>query len=287
MALRLYVGWTLIALAFGAAAFYPLPEASPEWMLRTRSVCFGTLENGLPDAGGWLMVLGAPLTMLAALLVLHGEDLRRDLRDAWGRPAGRVGLVLLFLSPLWGIAWVGHRVARGLAVTASAPAAAPTPLPEHYPRLDLPIADFQLVDQHGQAVTPATFQGKVTLLTFAFAHCRTVCPVMLNQVLRAAKETGAEVMVVTLDPYRDTPSSLASQSKGWGLPENGRLVSGAPDDVNAWLDAMNVSRSRDMKTGNINHPALVYLVAPDGRIAYAFNDAPAAWLAEGVKRVTR
>lgn len=287
MALRLYIGWTLIALAFGAAAFYPLPEASPDWMLRTRSVCFGTLENGLPDAGGWLMVLGAPLTMLAALLVLHGEDLRRDLRESWSRPAGRAGLVLLFLLPLWGAVWVGHRVARGLAVTASAPTAASTPLPEHYPRLDLPMPAFELVDQDGAAVTAGSFQGKVTLLTFAFAHCRTVCPVMLNQVLRAAKETGADVMVVTLDPYRDTPSSLPAQSKGWGLPQGGRLVSGSPEAVNAYLDAMNVSRSRDAKTGNITHPALVYLVDADGRIAYAFNDAPAAWLVEGVRRATR
>jgi cytochrome oxidase Cu insertion factor (SCO1/SenC/PrrC family) len=39
--------------------------------------------------------------------------------------------------------------------------------------------------------------------------------------------------------------------------------------VEATLDAWGVSRSRDLSTGEIAHPSLVYVIDPAGRLAYA------------------
>jgi hypothetical protein len=35
------------------------------------------------------------------------------------------------------------------------------------------------------------------------------------------------------------------------------------------LDAWSVARSRDLRTGEVTHPSLIYVIDRDGRIAYA------------------
>lgn len=42
---------------------------------------------------------------------------------------------------------------------------------------------------------------------------------------------------------------------------------------------------RDLQTGDINHPALVYVLAEDGTIAYTFNNPSSEWLAEAARRI--
>jgi hypothetical protein len=39
--------------------------------------------------------------------------------------------------------------------------------------------------------------------------------------------------------------------------------------VNDVLDAWNVARERDPRSGDVTHPPLVYVVDPSGRLAYA------------------
>jgi cytochrome oxidase Cu insertion factor (SCO1/SenC/PrrC family) len=53
----------------------------------------------------------------------------------------------------------------------------------------------------------------------------------------------------------------------------------------AALDAWNIPRSRDLQTGDIVHPALVYVIDPEGRIAYALQGDPDA-LVELVRRAS-
>lgn len=47
------------------------------------------------------------------------------------------------------------------------------------------------------------------------------------------------------------------------------MLSGEVEVVEAALDAWDVPRSRAPLTGDIVHPALVYLIDPAGRIAFA------------------
>jgi cytochrome oxidase Cu insertion factor (SCO1/SenC/PrrC family) len=82
------------------------------------------------------------------------------------------------------------------------------------------------------------------------------------------------VVVVTLDPWRDTPSRLPHLAEQWGLGSDAFVLSGAVEDVERVLDAWNVARERDLRTGDISHPALVYVVDRKGRIAYAANGDP-------------
>ena len=46
------------------------------------------------------------------------------------------------------------------------------------------------------------------------------------------------------------------------------LLSGVPDSVERVLNAWRVPRARNEHTGDVSHPSVVYVVGPDGRIAY-------------------
>jgi cytochrome oxidase Cu insertion factor (SCO1/SenC/PrrC family) len=113
------------------------------------------------------------------------------------------------------------------------------------------------------------------LVTFAYAHCQTVCPVVVMHVLEAQEALRGSaafpaVAIVTLDPWRDPPSRLPAIAQGWSLPaEDAWLLGGGVPDVEAVLDAWNVARSRNLTTGEVTHPSLVYVVDRDGRLAYA------------------
>lgn len=124
------------------------------------------------------------------------------------------------------------------------------------------------------------------LLTFAFGHCESVCPAVVHQAgeaVRVLKERQGEqaptLWVVSLDPWRDTPSRLPQLHAQWMLPEGARALSGDPADVNAFLDALGVPRERDLTSGDIVHPTLLFLIDRAGRIAFASTGSMAQVLA--------
>jgi len=78
------------------------------------------------------------------------------------------------------------------------------------------LKPFALLDHHGQTFTQENIKGQWTLLFFGFSHCGGFCPTtlaMLNQFvqqleLEIAQQT--QVVMVTVDPERDTPAVLAA-----------------------------------------------------------------------------
>ncbi len=291
-ALAAFVFWLAVTIAWWAMAFAPLREVPP-WLAGIRSICFGSLASGLPDAYGWIS-LTSPLTMLGFLLVVWGRELLRDLRWLTTSAAGRAALAVIVVVPLLGGLWVGRIVAREIEARASfsSPVRSLETMPEGYPRTDRPAPELALVDQTGESVTLESLRGRPVLLTFAYAHCQTICPVIVRTVSFAADRLGdlrPAVVVVTLDPWRDTPSSLPSLAKSWKLDELGQahVLSGDVAEVQAVLEAYEVPADRDSNSGEITHPALVYLLGPDGMIAYTFNNPPSEWLVDAAHRVTR
>jgi cytochrome oxidase Cu insertion factor (SCO1/SenC/PrrC family) len=98
-----------------------------------------------------------------------------------------------------------------------------------------------------------------------------VCPLVVADVMKARRQLGSDpprVLIVTLDPWRDTPSRLASIAKQWGLDGDAHVLSGAPEEVERTLNGWRVPRVRNQQTGDISHPSIVYVIGADGRIAY-------------------
>jgi protein SCO1/2 len=110
------------------------------------------------------------------------------------------------------------------------------------------------------------------MVTFAYAHCDTVCPLIVSEVLSARRMLGDRapaLLIITLDPWRDTPGRLPTMAKSWALDAGAHVLSGTAQAVERTLNAWRIPRTRNQKTGAISHPAIVYVVSADGRIAYA------------------
>jgi protein SCO1/2 len=280
--------WLTSTLVWWAFAFMPLPSESPAWLTAARLACFGSMESGLPGAAGWMMLVLAPLSFLIAIVALWRWELGPSLRQAARSRLGQGIFAVLALAVVVESMWVVRKLEAGRAVATWVPGPQTEgALPEAYPRQTAPAPDFTLVDQHGVRVSLAGLKGRPIVLTFVFGHCQTMCPLIVETLKRSVPE-GGEVLLVTLDPWRDTPSTLPGMARQWELPATFRVLSSrAVGDVLGVAEAYRVSFERNEKTGDIVHPGLVFLIDADGRLAYTFNNPPATWVREGLHRLGR
>ncbi|MGE0638876.1 MAG: SCO family protein [Thermoanaerobaculia bacterium] len=289
-----FIAWFVITAGWWALAFAPLPVPE-EWLASTRAVCFGSLPTGLPDAQGWILLLLAPLSLLTFLVGVWGRPLGRSLAKAIRRPPGAVLLAALLLVTVAGLANVGGRLAKAdrMARAAGSNASflsALEPLPDDYPRLAQAAPPLRLVDQAGEIFDLAAVRGRPVFLTFAYGHCVTVCP-QLVQALRTAREhypgPPPPAVVITLDPWRDRPGSLPGLARAWNLDRGsgGYMLSGEVEDVVAAANAYDVGFVRDAQTGQVDHAGLVFVLDSEGRLAYRFLGPPAQWLVEAARRL--
>lgn len=256
-----------ISAAWWALALWPLPDSTPDWLQRTRLVCFGSTRDTLPTPAGWSLLIGEPLAMIAALAIIWGPALRGGLYALARTLPGRTVLSAGTLAVLVGLVAAATRVASASRADRFDPTAAGA----HAPRLHRATPPLALTDQHGAAVTLAQFAGRPVVVAFAYAHCTTVCPIVVREMTDAQRRLGPAapvLLVLTLDPWRDTPPRLPSLARSWDLGTGAHVLSGTVDDVNRTLDAWEVPRSRDTATGEVTHPAFVYIVGPDGRLAW-------------------
>jgi cytochrome oxidase Cu insertion factor (SCO1/SenC/PrrC family) len=281
--------WLATTLSWWAFAFAPLPAHAPGWVAAARSACFGTAASGLPGAAGWMLLALAPATFLLALVALWGAELGRSLRAVARSRAGRAAVAAAVVAAAVEGTWVAAKVDAARAVERwNAPApGGPAALPAAYPRASGPAPDFALVDQHGRTVALAALRGRPVIVTFVFAHCETMCPAVVETLKRAtAGAAPPAVLLVTLDPWRDTPNALPGLVRLWRLPGHFHVLSARRvDDVLAVTRAWGVPFERDARTGDIAHPGLVFVVDPAGRLGYTFNNPPAGWVRDALDRL--
>jgi protein SCO1 len=75
--------------------------------------------------------------------------------------------------------------------------------------------DFLLTDFNGRPRSLADYRGRVVVIFFGFIHCPDACPTELFKLAQVMKRLGpasdrVQVLVITLDPERDTPDLLKS-----------------------------------------------------------------------------
>lgn len=256
--------------AWWLTALWPTAGAAPAWLQAARAVCFGAHDDGLPSAGGWILLVGEPLGMAAALYVVWGGPLVAGLR---GLAASRVGKGVLALAALAVVAGAGGAGWRVLGAARAQPGLE-SGLPRggtSLARLDEPAPPLRLLDQHGDVLTLARFAGRPLLVTFAFGQCETVCPLLVHDALRAQRHlAGAAptLVVVTLDPWRDLPSRLPHLAESWGLGRDAFVAGGDVAAVERVLRDWGVAASRDPRTGDVAHPPVTYVVDASGRLAF-------------------
>lgn len=146
------------------------------------------------------------------------------------------------------------------------------------------LQPFSLTDQKGQTFSEQNLVGKWTLIFFGFTSCPDICPLTmteLNQFYRALPiETMAldtQVVMVTVDPERDTPDKMAE----YMLSFNPNFVglTGAYNDIAALARQLYIAHSPPpahdghelAENYQIDHSGNVLIINPDGKY-YGFFD---------------
>lgn len=73
--------------------------------------------------------------------------------------------------------------------------------------------EFQLTDHNGKPRSLTDFRGKAVVMFFGYVNCPDVCPTTLTKLAGVLNTLGndaqrVQVLLVTLDPKRDTPDIL-------------------------------------------------------------------------------
>jgi protein SCO1/2 len=156
--------------------------------------------------------------------------------------------------------------------------------------------DFRLQDAQGQWKTLADYRGKVVMLFFGFTQCPDVCPTALARAAETMKLLGGDakrvqVLFVTVDPERDTPTILAEYTRNFdpsfvGLYTNPADTKKTADEFKAFYNKVPLKDSAMGYT--IDHTALTYAFDPNGRLRLAIrHDTSPQAVAEDVKRLLR
>jgi protein SCO1/2 len=132
---------------------------------------------------------------------------------------------------------------------------------------------FDLVDHKNQAFTKANFEGQWSLVFFGFTHCPDVCPTTMATLSKLVKnlddETQADtqVVLVSVDPARDTPDVLAEYVPFFSPDFIG--VTGEFIGIKLFANQLNVAFAKvvtNAETGayTVDHGATVALINPRG-----------------------
>lgn len=146
--------------------------------------------------------------------------------------------------------------------------------------LDSPraVPAVAMTDHRGEAFTPERLHGHYSLVFFGFTHCPDVCPTTL-QTLAAVRQRLDDlppverpaVLLISVDPRRDTPEQLAGYVPHFHPDFTGIHVEEAalPELARAFGAAYDYTPSGDDGYA-VAHTAAVFLVDPQGRIAAVF-----------------
>ncbi|WP_245979210.1 SCO family protein [Solilutibacter pythonis] len=159
-------------------------------------------------------------------------------------------------------------LALAAAFAALTPAHAAPPLPgDSVYQLDAPTTD-----QDGRAATLAARRGQVQVVSMFYTSCRYICPLIIDSGLAIEKQlTPAEkarlgVVLVSLDPKRDTPEAMRRIAERRQLDTTRwALLRPRQEDVRAIAGVLGI-RYRALADGEFNHTSELVLLDRDGRI---------------------
>ncbi|MBV9509098.1 MAG: SCO family protein [Caulobacteraceae bacterium] len=132
--------------------------------------------------------------------------------------------------------------------------------------------DFHLVDQTGRAVDASILKGKWSAVFFGYTYCPDVCPTTLQTLGTATAGLGArakdfQVVFVTVDPHRDTPTQLADYLSSASFPKGTIGLTGSDAQVAQAAADYKVYFQKEGQGGaySVDHSSAVYLMNPQGR----------------------
>jgi protein SCO1/2 len=128
-----------------------------------------------------------------------------------------------------------------------------------------------LTDQNGQPVQLDQLKDKWSLLFFGYTFCPDICPATLAQLrqlqgmLPAEAKDKLRVVLVTVDPHRDTPEQL---KKYLGFFDPGfQGLTGAQADIQKLASVVSIPyipADTSQENYTVDHSGNLVIIGPDG-----------------------
>ena len=162
----------------------------------------------------------------------------------------------------------------------------------------MPEADqapsLTLTSQSGESASLSDFEDKVVLLYFGYTYCPDVCPATLVELSRAMKlldeleREQVQVLMVSVDPARDTPEVLAEYMAHFDPSFIG--LTGSESEIAAAADAYGIFVNKQEGTIEsgylVDHTANVAAIDQDGNMKLIFKfDTPAEEIAADLQQL--
>lgn len=165
-----------------------------------------------------------------------------------------------------------------LSCSTSSPAPAPQiddPASPATEVLPLPSDSLYNLEIGGVTHTESTvdldvYRGHPVVVSMFYSYCPSACPMLISELKaiesRLAPEERAQlrVLLVSLDPERDTPAQLASAMRDHDVDaDRWTMLSTPPSDVREVAAALGI-RYRPTADGEMNHSSILTLLDTNG-----------------------
>jgi protein SCO1/2 len=130
-----------------------------------------------------------------------------------------------------------------------------------------PATNFTLRDQKGNLFSLSQARGQAVALYFGFTHCADICPQTLAllgkaRTLAHLRADQARIIMVSVDPRRDSPAALRAFFRKIGVQATG--LTGSTGTLAAVYRAYGVAI--EPQKHDIAHTDTIYIIDPQGRI---------------------
>jgi len=137
-----------------------------------------------------------------------------------------------------------------------------------------PLPPMAFIDQNGQPFGLEQLRGHWSILFFGFTFCPDVCPTTLALLAQVEKKLGdlpaeqrPHIVLVSVDPRRDTPERLAQYVKSFSPTFTG--ITGEQTAVQEFALKMGVPVAiTEQADGNytVDHSAAIFVIDPNGAL---------------------
>lgn len=248
--------------------------------------CYGlNQETGSLETGYVLIFLAQPAVMCLVLAGVWWKQLRHAFEFERRALLPYVGAGAVLVIGVC-ISLVGVGEAK----------AAPQPFPAAQLRTAKPAPALVLTDQEGKKVDLGALKGNVTIVTGIYATCFHTCPLIMGQLKRSldalssADRDQVRVLAVTLNPEHDKQEVMQKTAARYQAKAPlYSFLHGEPTEVNAALDRLEIARTKNPMSGEIDHANLFILVDKKGQVAYrlTLGERQEKWLTDALKLLAK
>jgi len=144
-----------------------------------------------------------------------------------------------------------------------------------YGTLALPARSAPPIDLRnylGQPVSLSAYRGKAVLVTFLYANCPDICPLITSNLrvalnLLGRRASRVQVIAVSVDPRGDTPANVARFVRAHGMLGRMQYLIGSGAELARTWHAWGVGSTREVNQPSlVSHSALVYGVSATGKL---------------------